>query len=193
MVHYEFTETVSDNGSEQELSIDSSPKEVYCEDCDKARSNGGNIIENQESLDHVKSLTETHVKLPFPPTILPKDLVNALLNSKSQSPKISHRARGTQKVEKLYIDARNERLRSEKADEQNKSFANITNPTPTNSTIAVSDDFSNGPTLPTEVKSCASSEQSANTNPYLDATTFVPYDSHASFGLFAIFVSDRPY
>ncbi|CAG8459285.1 25587_t:CDS:1 [Racocetra persica] len=227
MVHYEFTETVSDNGSEQELSIDSSPKEVYCEDCDKARSNGGKLIENKESFDHVKSLTETHVKLPFPPTIVPKDLVDALLlKSKSQSPKMLNEffiyrkvfvqelrkqkqrlkmtrasklassswhsespkvkneyRRLAREVEKLYIDAMKERLRAqinEKTDEQNKSFENIVNPTHTNSTIEVSDDFSNGndktgPSLPTEVKSCTSSEQYTNTNPCLDDSTFVPY------------------
>ncbi|CAG8670198.1 17642_t:CDS:2 [Cetraspora pellucida] len=225
MVHCKFMETVSDNGREQDLSVDSSSK-VYCEDCDKARSNGGNHIENQEDLDRVKPSTETHIKLPFPPTILPEDLVNDLLKSKSQSPKMLNEffiyrkvfvqelrkqklrpkmtrasklasiswhqessnvkneyRRLAREVEKLYQNARNERLRSqnkEKVDEQNTIF---TNPTTTNSTIAVSDIFSNGngndndkiePYSPIEAKSCTSSGQSTNTSPHLHNTTFVP-------------------
>ncbi|CAG8673558.1 16666_t:CDS:2, partial [Dentiscutata heterogama] len=76
--------SISDN---RRLSIDFSAEKV-CEDCNKARSNGNNFIENQESFDYMKTSKETLVKLPFPPGIDPKDLVNDLLNSKAQSPKM---------------------------------------------------------------------------------------------------------
>ncbi|KAF0469546.1 MATA-HMG [Gigaspora margarita] len=76
---------------EQGLSIDSSPEGNYCKDCaDKARSNGDNRIENPETFDYIKSSTEPPIKLklPFPPTIKPEELVTNILKSKSQSPKM---------------------------------------------------------------------------------------------------------
>ncbi|CAG8612153.1 27361_t:CDS:1 [Dentiscutata erythropus] len=76
---------VSDNRG---TSMEFSSEKVYCEDCDKSRSNGDNIIENQESFDYRKCSKETLVKLPFPPGLNPKDLVNDLLNSKAKSPKM---------------------------------------------------------------------------------------------------------
>ncbi|RIB14755.1 hypothetical protein C2G38_2094947 [Gigaspora rosea] len=71
----------------QGLSIDSSPEGIYCENC-ADRSNGDNQIENQETFDYIKSSTETLIKIPFPPTIKPDELVLDILKSKSKSPKM---------------------------------------------------------------------------------------------------------
>ncbi|CAG8480797.1 5269_t:CDS:1 [Scutellospora calospora] len=81
MANSKLIASVIDYGQDQEISIDSQPEDIYCDNCDKARLNG-------ESLNRVKSSTDTLVKIPFPPTILAEDLVKHLLKSKSQSPKM---------------------------------------------------------------------------------------------------------